>query len=251
MLGTVSFPFLAIVATIVCCFIPHLAPYTTSIIYIYNLTFWRWFPFLLVLQSYIYLNFSILLAEFLTRFYLFAHSADIIVKELRPGIYSSLTKKELRTETNVHKVFQSLKYLAHRINWTFGRFLIPAHLVILICLVMYSNCTVVFYTSPSLLVMIMRKTSVGSYSLIICLYILVFGQIADKFSKRFLKLIKQWENQSKLLYYKKAFKAIPPLYLKIGDFAYMTKFTSMRILINAFKYTGMLLIQVMRSRRLS
>lgn len=144
-----------------------------------------------------------------------------------------------------------MKYLEQRINWCYGRILIPAHLLIIIALSIYANCAAISYSSSSLIMNIIRKLNTLAYSVMSFCYILFLGYFADTFSKQFKAVVKKWKLQSRAIYYKKAFHSIPPLHLRIGEFCKVSRHTSMMILIYILKYTGMVLIKILKDKKVN
>lgn len=128
------------------------------------------------------------------------------------------------------------------------RALIPCNFLIFSILSVYANCIAATLKAKSPIVTIIRKANLTTYTLIVIVYVEKLCGIAGKVLSDSNKGLKKWRLNTKQLYYKKSFKAIPPMQLKAGPFAKINKFTSMKIIINVIKYTGKMLINMMKEK---
>ncbi len=172
---------------------------------------------------------------------------QISILVLRFGSPSFLTRVHLRTERHALHNYLCLKFILQRLNYII-RVLIPCNFLVFAILSIYANCLAATLKAKSPLLATIRKANYTTYSLLVIVYIEQVCGLAGKVLSYSSKGLKRWRLGSKQAYYKKSFKAIPPMQLKAGSFFKINKFTSMKILVQIIKYTGKMLINMMKEK---
>lgn len=170
-----------------------------------------------------------------------------MILNFRFGSRSFLTRVKLRTERHALHAYLCLKFILQRLNYIV-KALMPCNFLILSILSIYANCVAATLKAKSPVLLIIRKANLCSYTLLVITFIEKLCAVAGKVLSDSNKGLKKWRLNSKQAYYKKSFKAIPPMQLKAGPFLKVNKFTSMKILIHIIKYTGKMLINMMKEK---
>ncbi len=248
------FLILSTAATILSIFLPQFVCYLTSAMYVYNLSR-KWFPVLVILQYYIYLNHACLMAEFIARHIIAAYSLLIIVKECEIRdksikMFSSVKKLGIM-EQDAFETFKCVQYIVLRLNTIFGKFLLPGFMVIKMLVSICANCAAFTAKAKYPILTMARKINLTVFSLLAVYFIRAFCGFTGSFANSFNKTVKYWKLHSRSIYTKKSFKAIPSMYIRAGMFVKIVKFTSMRMFIAISKYTAKLLINLTNRRHQS
>lgn len=245
------FPILGTAGTILSIFLPQFVCYLTSAMYVYNLSR-SWFPFLVLLQYYIYLNYAFLMAEFIARHTIAAYSLLIIVKECENQVNSSrsfLTVSKLRhMESHGLKVMRCIYYIISRLNAIFGKFILPGFMVVKMLISICANCAAFTAKAKYPVLTVARKINLTIFSLLAISFIQAFCDFTGNISCSFNGTVKKWKLNARSAHNKKSFKAIPCVYIRAGMFIKIVKFTSVKMFKAISKHTAKLMINMTKGK---